>query len=460
MADMADKDEFHDILVNDEAEAAPNDEDKTRNDGAPEVVADTDFKPEVIEVDHNKSEEIDDKNEDEENVMATSLIRPQRTSSARTLKIVSTEERRGRVQKHTVYIIECDPPPSGVITVARRYNDFKWLRNTLSASFPGLFIPPLPPANVIGRFEDSFVEERRQDLERFLNRIECIQALSASMAFGMFLSRPETTFFEGRKEVDEMISARSDSDVCAVLCKLFPDLSDLPQLNESVHSSDVPAVVEFFSKIDAQMTLLNKSAVRLFKHLNFVSSEMLSFESAFEGLYAAESNYPYKATSERLDVQSQLKLWAQYQTKQTDAYYDNFFRSLRYEHEDIRALLELFRFHDAKYKKYQKVCRAIDKWNEMEANGKAPLKPSHQRQKSADKEERKELLQLLNIGTQIMLKNEIIYVWNHKTNAWSEKIQNFAKILTQITIKMINEWKNVELEHDEHDENDANVNDK
>ena len=61
-----------------------------------------------------------------------------------------------------------DPSPPGVITVARRYNDFKWLRSILLKAFPGLFVPPLPPANVIGRFENSFIEERRQDLERYI----------------------------------------------------------------------------------------------------------------------------------------------------------------------------------------------------------------------------------------------------------------------------------------------------
>eukprot|EP01083_Nonionella_stella_P170160 578447_1 len=98
----------------------------------------------------NKNQSNDEEENKNENKKYESinLIRPQRTSSPRVLKIISTEERKGRVQKHTVYIIECDPSPPGVITVARRYNDFKWLRNMLCQQFPGIFVPPLPPANV------------------------------------------------------------------------------------------------------------------------------------------------------------------------------------------------------------------------------------------------------------------------------------------------------------------------
>eukprot|EP01084_Bolivina_argentea_P024073 44920_1 len=320
----------------------------------------------------------------------------------------------------------------------------------LCQQFPGIFVPPLPPANVIGRFENSFIEERRQDLERFLNRIETIQPFAECMAFGMFLSRPETTFFEGRKEIEEeFISNRTEEDIALILCKLFPDL-DEEQLDDSVHENDIPKLKEFLTKIDLQMNILNKSAIRLFKHLNFVSKEMLLFTESFDGLYSSESNYPYKATSERLDVREQFKLWSSYQTKQTDSYYDNFFRSLRYEQEDIKALLELFKYHEDLYKKYTKVKISIEKWEEIEANGNE-LKPAQDRQKGIDLQNRKSLLTLLNIVTKIILKNEIILIWNNKTTQWRDKIQQFAKIQTQITNKMLSNWKNIAVLDDNDD---------
>merc|ERR1712228_915447 len=248
-------------------------------------------------------------------------------------------------------------------------------------------------------------------------------------AFLMFLSRPETTLSEGKKECEDGFVARSESEIAAILNANFADLCD-QELDADVHSDQIPQLVEFLTKIDLQMTAVNKSALRLFKHLHFVSAEMCAFESAFDGLYSAESNYPYKAAAERLDVRKEFKLWSTYQTKQTDSYYDHFFRSLRYEHEDIKSLLELFKYHDNLYKKYQKVVKSIEKWDEMETNG-AQLKPAQDRQKNIDFTNRKQIFQLLTIITKIMLKNEVILIWNNKTTAWRDKIQQFSKIQTQ-----------------------------
>eukprot|EP00485_Elphidium_margaritaceum_P003784 CAMPEP_0202706204 /NCGR_PEP_ID=MMETSP1385-20130828/18658_1 /ASSEMBLY_ACC=CAM_ASM_000861 /TAXON_ID=933848 /ORGANISM="Elphidium margaritaceum" /LENGTH=439 /DNA_ID=CAMNT_0049364621 /DNA_START=20 /DNA_END=1342 /DNA_ORIENTATION=- len=420
---------------------------------------------EVIEVDHSAVTELKSDDIDTTNVSSSlgsknidnpgnNLIRPQRTASARTIRIASTEDRKGNIKKHTVYVIECDPSPPGVITVARRYNNFKWLRSFLCEQFPGLFVSPLPPANAMGRFDDSFVEERRQDLERFLNRLEAVKPFAESTAFKMFLSRPETTFVDGTKEVEEEYRNRGEEDKAHALSTLFPDL-DEETLNESVHEDEIPKLVEFLGKVDQQMTVLDKSAERLLKHLTFVSKEMDSFSEAFDGLYTAETNYPYKATTERADVRPQFKLWSGYQVQQTDSYYENFFRSLRYEHQDIKALLELFAFHSALYKRYQRVCKAIERWNELDANN-TELKPNQEKQKEFDFATRKQVLSLLNIATKIMMKNEIVLVWNSKTSYFRDKIQMFTKIQTDITNKMLASWKNVAVEHNENDSNKEN----
>ena len=68
---------------------------------------------------------------------------------------------------------------------------------------------------------------------RFLNRVEEVKPFAECMSFGMFLSRPETTFVEGRKEVEEHFNKLSEEETAAVLSKLFPDLSEEP-LDEEV----------------------------------------------------------------------------------------------------------------------------------------------------------------------------------------------------------------------------------
>ncbi|KAG8553997.1 hypothetical protein GDO81_003624 [Engystomops pustulosus] len=64
-------------------------------------------------------------------------------------------------------------------TVRRRYSDFEWLKNELERDSK-IVVPPLPGKALKrqlpfrgdeGIFEESFIEERRQGLEQFINKI-------------------------------------------------------------------------------------------------------------------------------------------------------------------------------------------------------------------------------------------------------------------------------------------------
>ncbi|KAF8960308.1 hypothetical protein BDZ97DRAFT_1665982 [Flammula alnicola] len=57
------------------------------------------------------------------------------------------------------------------ITVQRRFSQFVMLHTALSRRLPGIVLPPLPEKQYAGRFSEDFVEARRGDLERYLNKI-------------------------------------------------------------------------------------------------------------------------------------------------------------------------------------------------------------------------------------------------------------------------------------------------
>ncbi|OCH85732.1 PX-domain-containing protein [Obba rivulosa] len=57
------------------------------------------------------------------------------------------------------------------ITVHRRFSHFVALHTALTRQLPGIVLPPLPEKQYAGRFSDDFVEARRGDLERYLNRV-------------------------------------------------------------------------------------------------------------------------------------------------------------------------------------------------------------------------------------------------------------------------------------------------
>ncbi|KAL4245133.1 hypothetical protein ABKN59_010528 [Abortiporus biennis] len=79
----------------------------------------------------------------------------------------SDDEEDGGLQDRASYATE-----GGVrISVERRFSHFVVLHTALTRRLPGIALPPLPEKQYAGRFNDDFVEARRGDLERYLNRV-------------------------------------------------------------------------------------------------------------------------------------------------------------------------------------------------------------------------------------------------------------------------------------------------
>ncbi|KAF7986303.1 hypothetical protein HWV62_35256 [Athelia sp. TMB] len=63
------------------------------------------------------------------------------------------------------------PAEPARITVHRRFSHFVALHTALIRRLPGIALPPLPEKQYAGRFSDDFVEARRGDLERYIDRV-------------------------------------------------------------------------------------------------------------------------------------------------------------------------------------------------------------------------------------------------------------------------------------------------
>ncbi|KAF8870696.1 hypothetical protein CPB84DRAFT_1818323 [Gymnopilus junonius] len=74
------------------------------------------------------------------------------------------------------------------ITVQRRFSQFVMLHAALSRRLPGIVLPPLPEKQYAGRFSQDFVEARRGDLERYLNKIVRHPVLRYTEVLTFFLS--------------------------------------------------------------------------------------------------------------------------------------------------------------------------------------------------------------------------------------------------------------------------------
>eukprot|EP01137_Pigoraptor_chileana_P024084 Opistho-2@91471 len=76
------------------------------------------------------------------------------------------------------------------MTVRRRFRNFLWLYEQLIETYPGTIVHPPPKKNFMGKFaseESGFVERRRLELERFLQRLAVHPTLRDSPALRNFL---------------------------------------------------------------------------------------------------------------------------------------------------------------------------------------------------------------------------------------------------------------------------------
>ena len=87
----------------------------------------------------------------------------------------------------------------GQFNVMRRFRDFDWLASQLAQKFPGAIVPPLPDKQVAqtqtmrvsGSVSAEWLEERRAQLERFVQRVAAHPALHRAPDFHIFLEATE-----------------------------------------------------------------------------------------------------------------------------------------------------------------------------------------------------------------------------------------------------------------------------
>ncbi|KAH7921295.1 Vps5-domain-containing protein [Leucogyrophana mollusca] len=72
-------------------------------------------------------------------------------------------------------------------SVLRRYSDFLWLYETLSMNNPGVVVPPVPEKSPFGRFDESFVQQRRLALEKCIQKTANHPVLAKDPDLRLFL---------------------------------------------------------------------------------------------------------------------------------------------------------------------------------------------------------------------------------------------------------------------------------
>lgn len=96
------------------------------------------------------------------------------------------------------------------------------LRNTLVSAFPGVFVPPLPEKKMLGSKDEHFVEGRRLDLQRWLQRLVVRSFLADHEAVALFLHRATASFDDEAKAITKATEHRPTHEIVSLYMDLFP----------------------------------------------------------------------------------------------------------------------------------------------------------------------------------------------------------------------------------------------
>ncbi|KAK6461897.1 Vps5 C terminal like-domain-containing protein [Scheffersomyces coipomensis] len=120
-----------------------------------------------------------------DNKLVISVGDPMKVGDITTAHIVYSIKTKNTNPQSTNFPIKTDDN----IIVSRRYKDFRWIYHQLQNNHPGRIIPPPPTKQTyIGRFNESFIENRRLSLEKMLNKISNISGICNDADFIMFLT--------------------------------------------------------------------------------------------------------------------------------------------------------------------------------------------------------------------------------------------------------------------------------
>ena len=104
----------------------------------------------------------------------------------------STQSSTMGIRGHTLYEIFTTTTLKHFVfkqmRVRRRFKEFEWLRERLCRRYIGLVIPKLPVKRLYGNMDPNFIEERRMELQLFLNYVLRHPVMNKSIELETFLT--------------------------------------------------------------------------------------------------------------------------------------------------------------------------------------------------------------------------------------------------------------------------------
>lgn len=290
----------------------------------------------------------------------TRTISPQATAGGpvyaeATVTEPVTHQQTMQAVKHTTYLVE------GTLGLTqfssrKRYSDFEWLRAILPTQLPGIMLPALPMKQRNQRFEDSFVEERRQGLEQFLRALLMREGIVRSChVVARFLAIADQ---EQLEQLKKEVSNRSLMDTCGEYTVIFAN-----QLGSCQPPSDDAKFAEAKDFLQCHKVQLQDSinaVTRLCQHHRDVTAATSTVHAKLTAMHDEEISLSFPSGAERERMIAVLGKDSGICSEAPKAHYEVLLASLETELASARALDEAIESIGIVQKRLQAVQKRIE----------------------------------------------------------------------------------------------------
>ncbi|OMJ76525.1 hypothetical protein SteCoe_24102 [Stentor coeruleus] len=204
-------------------------------------------------------------------------ITPPKSSSSRDPQITVENPvliTSGWLGSSSYYIYTIVTRVSGkIFTVKRRFSDLDWMHYQLVSKYKGFIIPSRPDKKLIKNTDEKFIEERRLQMEKYLNIIAKHPILGSSIAFKIFTQTANEKFDKEKSKaeaVEEYQEYRSLEDAVDKVFALVQNKFQIIFSQKIVpFSKEMSEIEEKLIKLEAPIQTLSGS----FSHWSQISIE-------------------------------------------------------------------------------------------------------------------------------------------------------------------------------------------
>lgn len=209
--------------------------------------------------------------------------------------VVASPKKESKLKGLKSYIAYQITPSFNNIQVSRRYKHFDWLHERLEEKYSIIPIPPLPDKQISGRYEEQFIEHRKNQLQAFVDCVCRHPVLSRSPVWEHFITcTDEKAWKMGKRkaEKDEFVGAINFYAIEA------PEKS----INQYALEQETLSCEKFVKSMDGAVKLLMETVSdQTKKHQGPYKREYQKVGLAFNTLAQAMSEMPKGLGSDQLN---------------------------------------------------------------------------------------------------------------------------------------------------------------